>query len=113
MNVVPDFLSNLDFRYDIRGETGGSVKHASRRMVEEALESLNEIMFERAPTRMKVDTVARMYGLCTDPPRRNRIRRHGHHHGCTSAIACRLLVRADRGAGCPPRRMLGECSACC
>ena len=59
MTVVPDILSNLDFRYDIRGETGGSVRHASQRMVEEALEFLNEIMIERAPKRTKVDTVAR------------------------------------------------------
>lgn len=59
MTVVPDILLNFDFRKDIRGETGGSVDHALRRMVEEALESLNEIVVEKAPKKMKVDTVAR------------------------------------------------------
>ncbi len=59
MTVVPDILSGLDFRYAIRGETGGSEDFDLKAIVAEALERLNEIAAEHTPSGMKVKTIAR------------------------------------------------------
>lgn len=59
MTVVPDILSGLDFRYAIRGETGGSEEYDLKAIVQEALEKLNEIVAEHTPAGMKVSTIAR------------------------------------------------------
>lgn len=59
MTVVPDILAGLDFRYAIRGETGGSEKYDLKEIVQEALDRLNEIVAEQTPKGMKVSTVAR------------------------------------------------------
>ena len=40
MTVVPDMLTGIDWRYAIRGETGGSQEYDLREIVEEALERL-------------------------------------------------------------------------
>ena len=59
MTVVPTMITGIDWRYAIRGETGGSEEYDLREIVEEALERLNQIVAERIPSDMKVDTVSR------------------------------------------------------
>ncbi|WP_159585705.1 universal stress protein [Chelativorans xinjiangense] len=59
MTVVPDFVSGLDYRYAIRGETGGSVDYDVREIVNEALQRLNQIVSENTPEGMPVDTIVR------------------------------------------------------
>jgi len=59
MTVVPDFVSGLDYRYAIRGETGGSAAYDVREIVDEALARLNEVVSARAPDGMTVDTIVR------------------------------------------------------
>lgn len=59
MTVVPTMITGIDWRYAIRGETGGSEEYDLREIVEEALARLNQIVAERIPSDMKVDTVAR------------------------------------------------------
>jgi len=59
MTVVPDMLAGLDYRYAIRGETGGSEHFDLREIVQEALAKLNDIVAEHTPNGMKVSTVAR------------------------------------------------------
>jgi len=61
MTVVPHMVTGIDYRYAIRGETGGSEEYDAREIVEEALTRLNTIVSERIPSDMQVDTVAR-YG---------------------------------------------------
>jgi universal stress protein F len=58
MSVVPDFVTGLDYRYAIRGETG-SVDYDVREIVTEALARLNEIVSARAPDGMAIDTIVR------------------------------------------------------
>ena len=58
MAVVPDFVTGLDYRYAIRGETG-SVDYDVREIVTEALARLNEVVSARAPDGMAVDTIIR------------------------------------------------------
>jgi universal stress protein F len=58
MAVVPDFVTGLDYRYAIRGETG-SVDYDVREIVTEALARLNEIVSARAPDGMAIDTIVR------------------------------------------------------
>ena len=43
MTVVPDMVTGIDYRYAIRGETGGSEKYDMREIVAEALTRLNQI----------------------------------------------------------------------
>jgi universal stress protein F len=59
MTVVPDFVGGLDYRYAIRGETGGSADYDVREIVAEALARLNDIVSTRAPEGMTIDTVTR------------------------------------------------------
>lgn len=59
MTVVPDFVSGLDYRYAIRGETGGSAAYDVREIVGEALERLNQVVSEHTPEGMPVDTIVR------------------------------------------------------
>lgn len=59
MTVVPDIFAGLDWRYAIRGETGGSEEYDLKTIVNEALEQLNKIVSDRTPSGMKVKTVAR------------------------------------------------------
>lgn len=58
MAVVPDFVTGLDYRYAIRGETG-AVDYDVREIVTEALARLNEVVTARAPDGMTVETIAR------------------------------------------------------
>ena len=59
MTVVPDMVTGIDYRYAIRGETGGSEEYDMREIVQEALKRLNEIVADRTPSGMTVDTIAR------------------------------------------------------
>jgi len=59
MTVVPNMVTGLDYRYAIRGETGGSQEYDVREIVQEALARLNEIVAEHTPSGMPVDTIAR------------------------------------------------------
>lgn len=59
LSVVPDFVGGLDYRYAIRGETGGSAAYDVREIVKEALERLNDLVSARAPAGTSVDTIVR------------------------------------------------------
>ena len=59
MTVVPDIVAGLDWRYAIRGETGGSQEFDMRAIVQEALGKLNEVVAEHVPEGMTVETVVR------------------------------------------------------
>ena len=59
MTVVPDMVSGIDYRYAIRGETGGSQDYDVREIVEEALARLNQVVSERTPKGMAIETIAR------------------------------------------------------
>ena len=59
MTVVPAFVGGLDYRYAIRGETGGSEDYDVKEIVNEALARLNEIVAEHTPEGMEIDTIVR------------------------------------------------------
>lgn len=59
MTVVPELVTGLDYRYAIRGETGGSADYDVKEIVTEALARLNDIVSARAPEGMAVDTIVR------------------------------------------------------
>jgi universal stress protein F len=59
MTVVPDFVGGLDYRYAIRGETGGSVDYDVREIVNEALARLNDLVAENAPEGKTINTIVR------------------------------------------------------
>ena len=59
MTVVPHFVTGVDYRYAIRGETGGSQDFDLRKLVAEALKKLNEVVEEATPDGMSVKTIAR------------------------------------------------------
>ena len=59
MTVVPEIIAGLDWRYAIRGETGGSEKYDASELVAEALKRLNEVVADHAPKGMHVETLAR------------------------------------------------------
>jgi len=59
MTVVPDIVAGLDWRYAIRGETGGSEEFDMKKIVKEALDRLNEIVGERMPAGTTAKTIAR------------------------------------------------------
>ena len=59
MTVVPDMITGIDYRYAIRGETGGSEEYDLREIVGEALTRLNDVVADKTPSGMQVDTIAR------------------------------------------------------
>ena len=59
MTVVPDMITGIDYRYAIRGETGGSEDYDMREIVAEALKRLNEVVEAKTPPGMQVETIAR------------------------------------------------------
>ena len=59
LSVVPDMTTGLDYRYAIRGETGGSADYDLRSVVTDCLERLNEVVAERVPEGMEVATIVR------------------------------------------------------
>lgn len=62
MTVVPEFVGGLDWRYAIRGETGGSENLDVGGFVREANERLQQVGRRHAPAGASFDTVAR-YGV--------------------------------------------------
>ena len=59
MTVVPDMVTGIDYRYAIRGETGGSEEYDLKAIVQEALDRLNEVVKKHTPSGMTVNTIAR------------------------------------------------------
>ncbi|MEM9736779.1 MAG: universal stress protein [Pseudomonadota bacterium] len=59
LTVVPDIVAGIDFRYAIRGETGGSAALNMDQIVADALKRLNEVVEEHTPDGMRVRTIAR------------------------------------------------------
>lgn len=59
MTVVPDIMAGLDWRYAIRGETGGSEDLDRRKLVADADERLRQVVAEYLPPGMEADTIAR------------------------------------------------------
>lgn len=59
MTVVPDLTALLDWRYAIRGETGGSAGFDMRSVVKDAEKRLRQIVEAEAPQGMEVATLAR------------------------------------------------------
>ena len=61
MTVVPEVLAGLDWRYSIRGETGGSEDLKTDELLTDARTRLEQIGAEFAPTGTEFDVIAR-YG---------------------------------------------------
>ncbi|MEM7742331.1 MAG: universal stress protein [Pseudomonadota bacterium] len=59
LTVVPDIVAGIDFRYAIRGETGGSAALNMDKVVADTLQRLNEVVEEHTPDGMRVRTIAR------------------------------------------------------
>jgi len=59
MTVVPNFVTGIDYRYAIRGETGGSVEYDAKKVVADALGELNRFVAENTPEHINAKTVAR------------------------------------------------------
>ncbi len=59
MSVVPHMISGIDYRYAIRGETGGSEEFDAKAIVQETLERLNEVVSDHLPNDMKAETIVR------------------------------------------------------
>ena len=62
MTVVPEVVGGLDWRYAIRGETGGSQALDVEGFLREAVERLERVGRDAAPEGAGFDTVAR-YGV--------------------------------------------------
>ncbi|MEM6421488.1 MAG: universal stress protein [Pseudomonadota bacterium] len=61
MTVVPEIVSGLDWRYSIRGETGGSEDLNIEELLKDAQTRLAQIGTEQAPEGAAFDVIAR-YG---------------------------------------------------
>lgn len=59
MTVVPDIMAGIDWRYAIRGETGGSEDFDMHKLVQDAEKRVEEIVRKHLPKGMKVETLAR------------------------------------------------------
>ena len=59
MAVVPDIVAGIDWRYAIRGETGGSEDFDRRKLVAATVQRLNEIVSDLVPEGVAVETLAR------------------------------------------------------
>ena len=59
MTVVPDMITGIDYRYAIRGETGGSEDYDLKKIVKNALDHLNQFVADHTPKGMEAETIAR------------------------------------------------------
>lgn len=59
MTVVPEMVAGLDWRYAIRGETGGSEDWDVRKLLARSVELLNEIAADQIPDGVEFETLAR------------------------------------------------------
>lgn len=57
--VVPEFITGIDYRYAIRGETGGSGQYDVQEIVQDVLERLNALVADTVPEGQTVETVTR------------------------------------------------------
>ena len=58
MTVVPHMSSGLDWRYAVRGETGGSLAYNIKEIVDEAKERLLELRDKEVPAEYAGDVIA-------------------------------------------------------
>jgi len=58
MTVVPHITSGLDWRYAVRGETGGSLDYNINDLVEQAKERLRQLRDEHVPSDLAGDVIA-------------------------------------------------------
>jgi universal stress protein F len=58
MTVVPHMESGLDWRYAIRGETGGSLDYNINEVVEEAKKRLRQLRDEQVPPELQGEVIA-------------------------------------------------------
>ncbi|NSX55699.1 universal stress protein [Parasulfitobacter algicola] len=65
MTVIPEIMGGLDWRYSIRGETGGSEDFNVEEILQQARAKLEEIGREHAPAGMTFEVIAR-YGTVYD-----------------------------------------------
>lgn len=61
ITVVPKLVAGLDWRYAIRGETGGSQEWDVRKVLQASVDRLNEIASDEIPDGVRFETLAR-YG---------------------------------------------------
>ena len=59
LTVVPDMVSGIDYRYAIRGETGGSEAYDMKKIVANALDHLNQFVAKNTAKGTKANTIAR------------------------------------------------------
>lgn len=59
VTVVPKMIAGIDWRYAIRGETGGSEEWDVRKVLKTTVENLNEIASEEIPDGVAFETIAR------------------------------------------------------
>ena len=59
MTVVPEMVAGLDWRYAIRGETGGSEDWDIKKALRATVERLNEVASEYIPDGVSFKTIAR------------------------------------------------------
>lgn len=59
MYVLPDFFAGVDWRYAIRGETGGSEAFDQKGMLEQARVRLKEIVTQNVPPEIPVELVVK------------------------------------------------------
>mgnify|MGYP000191605733 CR=1 FL=1 len=59
MTVVPQMMAGLDWRYAIRGETGGSEEWDVKKVLAASVEHLQEIAAEKIPDGVSFKTIAR------------------------------------------------------
>ena len=58
MTVVPHLTSGLDWRYAVRGETGGSLAYNIKEFVDEARQRLLELRDKEVPAELAGDVIA-------------------------------------------------------
>jgi universal stress protein F len=58
MTVVPHMVSGLDWRYAVRGETGGSLDYNIKDVVEEAKQRLRQLRDEQVPADLAGEVLA-------------------------------------------------------
>ena len=59
VTVVPEMIAGIDWRYAIRGETGGSEEWDVRKVLKTTVENLNGIASEEIPDGVTFETIAR------------------------------------------------------
>lgn len=66
MTVLPQMMAGLDWRYAIRGETGGSEEWDVKKALSFSLKALEEIASEEIPDGVTFQTIARHGGVAEE-----------------------------------------------